>query len=171
MNSQNQQASYGQIPLSFIANTGQTDPNVKFQVKGAGHSIFFTPNEIAFVAFPTPNEPGNQATTSSVIRSSLANSNPNPTISGLEKLPGVANFLLGEDSSKWQTNVPTFNGVVYQKFYQGIDRVFKGTEGQLKSEFLVAVFADPSQIKMNYSGVNDIRLRHKRTLILETPLG
>lgn len=93
MNSQNQQASYGQIPLSFIANTGQTDPNVKFQVKGAGHSIFFTPNEIAFVAFLTPNEPGNQATTSSVVRSSLAKSNPNPTISGLEKLPGVANFL------------------------------------------------------------------------------
>ena len=93
MNSQNQQASYGQIPLSFIANTGQTDPNVKFQVKGAGHSIFFTPNEIAFVAFPTPNEPRNQATTSSVVRSSLANSNPNPTISVLEQLPGVANFL------------------------------------------------------------------------------
>ncbi|MEG4630834.1 SBBP repeat-containing protein [Microcoleus sp. AR_TQ3_B6] len=171
MNSQNQQASYGQIPLSFIANTGQTDPNVKFQVKGAGHSIFFTPNEIAFVAFPTPNEPGNQATTSSVVRSSLANSNPNPTISGLEKLPGVANFLLGEDSSQWQTNVPTFNGVVYQNVYQGIDRVFKGTEGQLKSEFLVAPFADPSQIKMNYSGVNDIRLRDDGALILETPLG
>jgi len=171
MNSQNQQASYGQIPLSFIANTGQTDPNVKFQVKGAGHSIFFTPNEIAFVAFPTPNEPGNQATTSSVVRSSLANSNPNPTISGLEKLPGVANFLLGEDSSKWQTNVPTFNGVVYQNVYQGIDRVFKGTEGQLKSEFLVAPFADPSQILMNYTGVNDIRLRDDGALILETPLG
>jgi hypothetical protein len=171
MNSQNQQSSYGQIPLSFIANTGQTDPNVKFQVKGAGHSIFFTPNEIAFVAFPTPNEPGNQATISSVVRSSLANSNINPTISGLEKLPGVANFLLGEDSSQWQTNVPTFNGVVYQNVYQGIDRVFKGTEGQLKSEFLVAPFADPSQIKMNYSGVNDIRLRDDGALILETPLG
>ncbi|WP_445176076.1 DUF7948 domain-containing protein [Microcoleus sp.] len=171
MNSHNPHASYGQIPLSFIANTGQTDPNVKFQVKGAGHSIFFTPNEIAFVAFPTPNEPGNQATTSSVVRSSLANSNPNPTISGLEKLPGVANFLLGEDSSQWQTNVPTFNGVVYQNVYQGIDRVFKGTEGQLKSEFLVAPFADPSQIRMNYTGVKDIRLRDDGALILETPLG
>src|SRR6476661_971434 len=171
MSSQNQQASYGQIPLSFIANAGQTDPNVKFQVKGAGHSIFFSPNEIAFVAFQQPNEPGNQATNSSVVRSSLANSNPNPTISGLEKLPGVANFFLGEDSSQWQTNVPTFNGVVYQNVYQGIDRVFKGTEGQLKSEFLVAPFADPSQIKMNYSGVNDIRLRDDGALILETPLG
>ncbi|MEG3972205.1 SBBP repeat-containing protein, partial [Microcoleus sp. T2B6] len=171
MSSQNQQASYGQIPLSFIANAGQTDPHVKFQVKGAGHSIFFTPNEISFVAFQQPNEPGNQATNSSIVRSSLANSNPNPTISGLEKLPGVANFILGEDSSQWHTDVPTFNGVVYQNVYQGIDRVFKGTEGQLKSEFLVAPFADPSQIKMNYSGVNDIRLRDDGALILETPLG
>ncbi|MEG4960200.1 DUF7948 domain-containing protein, partial [Microcoleus sp. K4-C2] len=171
MSSQNQQASYGQIPLSFIANAGQTDPNVKFQVKGAGHSIFFTPNEIAFLAFQPPNEPGSQPTNSSIVRSSLANSNPNPTISGLEQLPGVANFLVGEDSSQWQTNVPTFKGVVYQNVYQGIDRVFKGTEGQLKSEFLVAPFADPSQIRMNYSGVNDIRLRDDGALILETPLG
>lgn len=171
MNSQNQQASYGQVPLSFIANTGQTDPAVKFQVKGAGHSIFFTPNEITFIAFQTPNEPGKEATNSSVVRSSLANSNPNPTIYGMEKLPGVANFLLGENSSQWQTNVPTFNGVVYQNVYPGIDRVFKGTEGQLKSEFLVAPFADPSQIKMNYTGVSDIRLADDGALILETPLG
>ncbi|TAE00709.1 MAG: hypothetical protein EAZ98_03750, partial [Oscillatoriales cyanobacterium] len=171
MSSPNQQTSYGQIPLSFIANAGQTDPNVKFQVKGAGHSIYFTPNEITFTAFQKPNEPGNQATTSSIVRSSLANSNPNPTISGLEKLPGFANFILGEDSSQWRTDVPTFNGVVYQNVYQGIDRVFKGTEGQLKSEFLVAPFADPNQIKMNYSGVNNIRLRDDGSLILETPLG
>jgi Ca2+-binding RTX toxin-like protein len=171
MNSQNQQTSYGQIPLSFIANAGQTDPNVKFQVKGAGHSIFFTPNEITFTAFQKPNEPGNTATNSATVRSSLANSNPNPTISGLEKLPGFANFILGEDSSQWHTDVPTFNGVVYQNVYQGIDRVFKGTEGQLKSEFLVAPFADSSQIQMNYSGVNNIRLRDDGALILETPLG
>jgi Beta-propeller repeat len=171
MSSQNQQTSYGQIPLSFIANAGQTDPNVKFQVKGAGHSIYFTPNEITFTAFQKPTEPGNAPTTSATVRSSLANSNPNPTISGLEKLPGFANFILGEDSSQWHTDVPTFNGVVYQNVYQGIDRIFKGTEGQLKSEFLVAPFADPSQIKMNYSGVNNIRLRDDGALILETPLG
>ena len=103
--------------------------------------------------------------------SSLANSNPNPTISGLEKLPGFANFILGEDSSQWHTEVPTFNGVIYHSVYQGIDRIFKGKEGQLKSEFLVAAFADPSQIKMNYTGVNDIRLRDDGALILETPLG
>jgi Beta-propeller repeat/RTX calcium-binding nonapeptide repeat (4 copies) len=171
MNSQNQQSSYGQIPLSFIANTGQSDPSVKFQVKGAGHSIYFTPNEITFTAFQTPTEPGNAPTNSATVRSSLADSNPNPTISGLDKLPGFANFILGEDSSQWHTDVPTFNGVVYQNVYQGIDRIFKGTEGKLKSEFLVAPFADPSQIRMNYSGVNNIRLRDDGALILETPLG
>jgi Beta-propeller repeat len=171
MSSPNKQTSYGQIPLSFIANAGQSDPSVKFQVKGAGHSIYFTPNEITFTAFQKPTEPGNAATNSATVRSSLADSNPNPTISGLEKLPGFANFILGEDSSQWHTDVPTFNGVVYQNVYQGIDRVFKGTEGQLKSEFLVAPFADPSQIKMNYSGVNNIRLRDDGALILETPLG
>ncbi|MEG4293925.1 hypothetical protein Q5692_37985 [Microcoleus sp. C2C3] len=36
---------------------------------------------------------------------------------------------------------------------------------------MVAPFADLSQIRMNYTGINDIRLRDDAALILETPLG
>ena len=39
---------YGALPLSFISNAGQTDPAVRFQVKGAGYTMFFTPNEVVF---------------------------------------------------------------------------------------------------------------------------
>jgi len=38
------------LPLPFISNAGQTDPNVRFTVKGAGHAIFFTPGEVVFAA-------------------------------------------------------------------------------------------------------------------------
>jgi hypothetical protein len=92
MRYQNQQPSYGQIPLSLL-QCWTNRPEGKISGERCRHSIFFTPNEIAFVAFQQPNEPGNQATTSSVVRSSLANSNPNPTISGLEKLPELLTFF------------------------------------------------------------------------------
>ena len=36
-------AAYGQLPLSFEANKGQTDPRVNFLTRGAGYSAFLTP--------------------------------------------------------------------------------------------------------------------------------
>ncbi|MBD2017180.1 SBBP repeat-containing protein [Microcoleus sp. FACHB-53] len=156
-----------QLPLSFIANAGQANSDVQFQVRGAGHTIFFTASEIILSA----TEQVEDQIVSSVVRSQLVGANPNPSIVGLNPLPGVANFLLGNDPSQWYTNVSTYGGVVYQNVYAGIDRVFKGTEGELKSEFIVAPGADPGQIRMNFSGVESIQLRDDGALVLQTPLG
>jgi hypothetical protein len=39
------QHQYGRLPLSFEANDGQTDPQVKFLSRGRGYSLFLTPTE------------------------------------------------------------------------------------------------------------------------------
>src|SRR5260221_13235162 len=44
--SQNPAHKYGDLPLSFVPNLGQTDAAVHFQVNSAGGSLFFTPSEI-----------------------------------------------------------------------------------------------------------------------------
>src|SRR5271165_3529158 len=38
-------ADYGKLPLSFEANTGQTDAHVKFLSRGRGYSLFLTGKE------------------------------------------------------------------------------------------------------------------------------
>src|SRR5260370_31000811 len=37
---------YGKLPLAFEANQGQTDPRVNFLSRGAGYSLFLTPDEV-----------------------------------------------------------------------------------------------------------------------------
>src|SRR5687768_14237506 len=37
--------SYGNVPISFVANQGQTDERVKFLARGQGYSLFLTPAE------------------------------------------------------------------------------------------------------------------------------
>src|SRR5205823_1636095 len=37
--------AYGKLPLSFEANRGQMDSDVKFFSRGSGYSIFLTPTE------------------------------------------------------------------------------------------------------------------------------
>jgi len=34
------------LPLQFIPNAGQTAPQVRYTVKGAGHNLFFTPDQV-----------------------------------------------------------------------------------------------------------------------------
>jgi photosystem II stability/assembly factor-like uncharacterized protein len=43
--------TYGNLPLSFEANRGQTDPNVQYFARGTGYNIFFTAAE-AVLVFP-----------------------------------------------------------------------------------------------------------------------
>jgi len=37
--------TYGKLPLSFEANQGQVNDNVKFLARGIGYTLFLTPTE------------------------------------------------------------------------------------------------------------------------------
>src|SRR5262249_3941231 len=50
------QAAYGQLPLSFEANQGQTDPQVRFLSRGSGYALFLTPTE-AVLTLQKPSAP------------------------------------------------------------------------------------------------------------------
>ena len=177
------------LPLRFVPNAGQTDPSVRFTVQGAGHSFFFTPQEIVFTAVasqPRPDqarpqrpadtrrETGDEADLGhpfDLVRLRFLGANPNPHLEGLEPLPGVVNYFLGNDPARWRSNVPTYAALSYQDLYPGVDLVYRGTEGSLKSEFHLAPGADPGTIVMGYTGLHSLRLRADGALILETPLG
>jgi hypothetical protein len=155
------------LPLRFIANVGQTDRPVAFAVQGAGHTIFFTPEEVVFSAAQEMEG----ETVRCAVRVRFIGADPNPTLEGLEPLPGAVNYFLGDDPTKWRTDVPAFKAIAYRDLYPGIDLVFRGIEGHLKSEFQLASGADPAAVEIAYSGVEAMHLREDGALVLTTPLG
>ena len=160
-------SSFGNLPLSFIANVGQLDPEVEFLVQGAQHDIFFTPDEIVLSKFQVIDD----ETISHQVKVSFADANPNPTIEAVAPLPGVANFITGDDPSQWHENIPTYQGIAYQNLYDGIDLIYRGDGGELKSEFIVNPGAEPGQIRMNYQGSDRLNIREDGALVIETPFG
>ncbi|MCT7973780.1 SBBP repeat-containing protein [Laspinema olomoucense] len=160
-------ASLGNLPLSFIANVGQLDPEVEFLVQGAQHDIFFTPDEIVL----SKSQVIDDETISHQVKVSFADANPDPTIEAIAPLPGVANFITGDDPSQWHENIPTYQGIAYQNLYDGIDLIYRGDEGELKSEFIVNPGVDPGQIRMNYTGGDRLNIREDGALVIETPFG
>ena len=161
--------SYGNLPLTFIANRGQTDAQVQFTARGGGYTFYFTPTEVVFDAIqrpsrqthqedmalvrePRPDEPVQRA----VVRMRFLGANPDPVIEGLEQLAGRANFFIGNDPTKWQTDVPTYVAVAYRNLYPGVDLIYRGSQGRLKSEVRVAPGADPGVIRLVDAGVEAV---------------
>jgi hypothetical protein len=159
--------SYGQLPLAFEQNRGQTDGRVDFLARAAGQSAFLTSTG-ATVAIQSSAENGRGA----AIRLALSGADPAARPVGLERLPGEVNVLRGNDSSKWVTGAPTFARVRYGAVYPGIDLAWHGAQGgQLEYDFVVSPGADPRQIGIRIEGSRDITLTDSGALRLESAAG
>src|SRR2546421_1123804 len=129
--------AYGNLPLSFEENRGQTAREVRYVSHGGGYELFLTPQE-AVLALRGPVHvdlsPRNlfatlralrdarrarQADTTAVLRMRLEGANPEPKIIGIDELPGKVNYFIGNDPEKWQTDVPTYAQVKYAEVYPG----------------------------------------------------
>src|SRR5437016_160104 len=158
-------AAYGKLPLSFEANQGQTDPQVRFLSRGSGYTLFLTPTEAVLTLTKadahakrrisgeaTLVEPEKRAAT--VLRMKLLGANPTPSVTGVEELPGRSNYFIGNDSKKWRANVPTYAKVEYRDVYPGVNLVYYGNQRQLEHDFVVSPDADPTAITLGFEGVD-----------------
>src|SRR5450432_4279493 len=74
---------YGDLPMSFEANRGQTDGQVRFLSRGSGYSFFLTQSG-AVLSFSS------EANSDSVLRMRLAGASPAARIEGIDQLPARA---------------------------------------------------------------------------------
>ena len=151
-------ADFGQLPLRFEPNQGQTDSKVDFIARGAGYGLFLTPNQAVLSLRSNQN--------SSAVHMELAGGNPAAAVAGADQLPGKSNYLIGNDPAKWHRDIPQFSRVRYQGVYPGVDLVYYGNQGQLEYDFEVAPGADPAQIALHFQGPEKTALDASGNLIL-----
>ena len=144
--------AYGNLPLSFEPNTGQADARVRFLSRGPGYTLFLTSEE-AVLALPA-----SQGTTARgagrenppIMTMRLVGANPASTISGAEELPGKSNYFIGNDPSRWRTDIPNYAKVRYHAVYPGVDLLYYGNQGRVEYDFVVAAGSDPRAIKLAF---------------------
>ena len=176
--------AYGDLPLSFEVNHGQSNAAVKFLARGAGYNLFLTPTETVLALHKNEkrkegnNRRSKEANVSNLavhaqrpasqttLRMKLANANPQTRVTGLEELPGHVNYLNGNDPQRWQTNVATYRKVKYENVYAGVDMIYYGNHNQLEYDFIVAPNADPKAIRLNFAGADGIKVDAAGDLII-----
>ena len=170
------QANYGKLPLTFEANTGQTDPRVKFLAHGSGYSVFLTAGQMVLDLRPSAvvSKAANNSAASAasqkpaniVLQLNLSGANQNPKVVGEDVQPGKVNYFIGKDPKKWQTNVATYKQVRYKDVYPGIDLVYYGNQSRVEHDFVIAPGADASQIQFDVKGADRLSIASNGDLSL-----
>ena len=183
------QANYAALPLAFEQNQGQTDAQVKYVARGDGYILFLTANDAVFSLQSRPSESAsyalrrssglraknseqnNQTTSTAVVRMQLAGGNSLAKVSASNPLPGKSNYFLGNDPSKWHSDVPHYARVSYQDVYPGVTLAFHGAQRQTEFDFVVAPGANPAPIGFHFTGAQGIHTDDSGNLVIGDPLG
>jgi hypothetical protein len=148
--------AYGQIPLSFEANQGQTDPQVNFLARGSGYSLFLTPTQAVL------------SLQKDVLRMQLVGTNASPRIAAVDEQATRSNYFIGNDPVQWRTNVANYGKLEYQGVYPGIDLVYYGNQQQLEYDFVVGPGANAGMIQLSLQGAQNVTLDPQGNLVLHT---
>jgi hypothetical protein len=194
-------ASFAALPLAFEANQGQTDPQVKYMARGNGYTLFLTSGDaVLSLASASPSAqsrpkemmqrrlPGYSRETKRLIRRSRTQSRPRPSsiatlrmhvvggksnaeIVGSDRLSSKANYIIGNDPSKWHRGVPQYARVSYHDVYPGIDLTYHGQHNQLEFDFVVAPGSTTDPINLSFSGTSRITTDAAGNLALSSSAG
>lgn len=151
--------TYGKRPLTFEANQGQTDPEVKFLARGDGYGLFLTRTE-AVLSLGKPDA------ASRALHLRWVGANPAPRVSGQEEQSGKVNYLKGKDPSGWHRNVPVYARVAYESVYPGIDLVFYRNQRQLEHDYVLAPGADPKKVRFAFEGADRVEIDRSGELVI-----
>lgn len=130
------------LPLQFVANDGVAPADVALLAESPAGTLAFDRSGVAMTLA------GGQSTyiqfhgaeTTAVVGTDQA---------------GVVNRYVGAPES-WRSGIPSYAGLRYQALYAGIDLVYEGRDGALKSTYFVAPQADPAQLRWSYRGATDV---------------
>jgi PKD repeat protein len=90
---------------------------------------------------------------------------------GREPLPGVTNMILGNDPAGWTSGLVTYSQGLFRDAWDGIDLVYKVTDGGLKYEMVVRPGADPTDIALDVSGHTGMTVDARGDLVIDTVAG
>ncbi len=162
----------------FVENINQWEKEVQYETEIKGGNVYFTDNSLVFDLYDLnqfnqlSEDIHHQEYSKSVklkdaklnrhsYKWNLINSN-NFNWLGTNKFDYHYNYFLGNDKSKWASNVPLYQEIKTNNVYKNIDLKTSTKDGNLKYDFIVHPGGDVSSIKMNYQGIEEISIYNNR---------
>jgi hypothetical protein len=158
--------NYGNLPLVFEPNQGQSAIPAPFFVRDRDGVVYLRPESLQFKLLYRDSAESKILADNVSLR--FQGANKNATMEGRDILPGKSNYFIGNDPTRWRTNVPQYERVHTESVYPGINADFYSVVGQLEYDFLVEPGADPSHLRLQFEGQESIELNSDGDLVLHS---
>jgi len=177
---------YGQIPLYFVPNEGQVNPNALFFAKTSRYTLWITTEgfifdtegkrdkrkyRYPFLGVKDPNRTKLTRYVRDILKLSFLDACPNPMVAPADTTDHKVSFFMGNKKHLWETAVSTSKAIVYKDLYEHIDLKVYGVEKQIEYDFIVRPGGDVSDIKFGYQGVSQTRIDGEGNLVIDTGFG
>jgi hypothetical protein len=174
--------------LKFIENKNQWPTGINFGARIPGGNMFVQPGRFSYFLrdektleeiHERTHKRLNESDGSRVFDLNIKNhfvqvnfigANLNSIATPFGKLSTYYNYYLGSNSDTWASEANSYSGIYYQQFYKGIDVKIYSIGKNLKYDYIVAPYADPSQIMVEYEGADNLYLDNGN-LMVKTSLG
>ncbi len=101
-----------------------------------------------------------------VIRIGLGASNPRATIEGEPDAPTDSGPFVGGSCGPSPAGIRSYRRVRYRNIYPGIDLIFRGDEGYIEHDFVIAPGAEPERIHLRFQGADRIFIDEEGSLVV-----
>lgn len=175
---------------SFVENRGQWPDDVRYLARLGGLDAWITTSGVTYDAHVTERtdaEPDDRAMRSGperpaderedvhrrghVLQMRFLGGREPETIRTGNRQPGVHNYFLGNDSTRWASNVPLYDEVTAVGVYEGVDTRYYIDGASVRYDLIVAPGAAAEQIRLAFDGAEDIRVAADGALVLATSVG
>ncbi|MBD3920490.1 DUF11 domain-containing protein [Paenibacillus sp. PR3] len=156
------------FPLTFVPNVGQSRREIHFLSSKPGCQIGFSSDEVLFV-FTRKNELNES--TGTALSLQFIGANGSPRITARREDSNKSHYFMGNDPTKWRTDMPNYREIVYEELWPGVDLVFYGDTGKFKYDVVVKPGANLEDIRFVYRGAERLSLNEEGDLQIHTPLG
>ena len=177
------------LPLRFTENKGQWNKQVLFGLNSQTSSIYFQKEKLTF-SFQKEEEEAEEhkETHKETYKNSLKrqsheeyttssysllflNSNASSKVIPQQKLTGYEHYLLGNDLGKHVKNVESYNSILYENIYKGIDFRFYEKDQDLKYDVILHKNTSINTIQLQYRGIQKISKTEQGDLEIITQEG
>ncbi|WP_306641367.1 PKD domain-containing protein [Sanyastnella coralliicola] len=175
-------AHNGRKAFNFRENLGQWHDNVKYRVAMGNATLFLEENAMTWnIVHPEDydlihesSEWSRQELLAWQLRGHaykvIFENGNTQNIVGQEQESTYYNYFLGNDQSKWASNVHGFNAVRYSQIWDGVGMRIYNSADQLKYDFIVNANAETDQVVLRYEGLEGMSIVDG-VLYLETSVG
>lgn len=168
----------------FIENKNQFHQNVRFQAFMNSYTVFLEQQAFTFLIESSEDlqmrhdllQTPLQDKMDFVVRGHAYKVNflgSSPMVNPLGQLEQAykLNYFFGNNPENWATAVSSFQTVLYENLYSGIDLLAVMSDGNLKYDFIVAPGAVTNDIKLGFEGLQSITINENGELVMTTSLG